>query len=290
MPERKVIDPNDPAVQAKAKAAQKALENTKSPVPKPPLPPEDLVKLPGGLLRPDGTTITHAKIRELTGEHEEALAKAVQSGNMFHFMNVLLECGVAQIGELDDKDTKETLKDLLLGDRDELVLAIRSATYGKTMEFPDWVCPHCNTKSAVLIDLSPEGGDVIRKPLEDKRLVFSLDLPSGIKATAHLPTGKDQMAIFEDPDLTNPQRNSILIARCVETVTPPDGITLNVIAHPRIARGMKLADRHAIVDQLAERQPGPRYNEIKWQHTECGKEVTLALGIRDMFRELFLYL
>jgi hypothetical protein len=90
--------------------------------------PADLIQLPGGLIK-NGEVIRSVRVRELTGRHEEALARALtppagqDQTNWAHFMSVLLECGTEQVGEVtDEAKVKELLKDMLTGDRDAIVL------------------------------------------------------------------------------------------------------------------------------------------------------------------------
>lgn len=89
-------------------------------------PPDTVVKLPGGLLTANGEVIREAEVRELTGEHEEALVRVRRSGSFVKFVNMLLTCGVVTLGS--EAATAKTLTRLLLGDRDALILGIRRAT------------------------------------------------------------------------------------------------------------------------------------------------------------------
>lgn len=102
--------------------------------------PDDRVKLPGGLVKGNKVYRT-AQVRELNGEDEEALSRALRSGSVFHFMDTLIERGTKSVGDLPA--TKEVLKSMLVGDRDELALAIRKATYGDVMDIEQWICPAC---------------------------------------------------------------------------------------------------------------------------------------------------
>src|ERR1017187_2024595 len=105
-------------------------------------PPSDLVTLPGGLWK-NGKVVKQAVVRELTGEHEEQLSRASQSANPFHFVDTLLRCGVRTIGDYPEDQTEALLKDLLVGDREHLILEIRRATYGDELEVDKWECPNC---------------------------------------------------------------------------------------------------------------------------------------------------
>src|SRR3954468_25079938 len=81
-------------------------------------PPDGTVLLPGGLETDDGI-VRDAVVRELNGEDEEALAKA--SGHTLRYVQALLR-GVETIGG-EPVDNK-VLRRLLIGDREELILAI----------------------------------------------------------------------------------------------------------------------------------------------------------------------
>lgn len=249
--------------------------------------PDDLVNLPGGLIR-GGTAIRTAQVRELNGSDEEALSRALQSGSIFHFMDTLIERGTVSVGGITAN--RDLLKSLLIGDRDELALAIRRVTYGQSMEIEQWICPACNGKSDISFTLTD---DVIKRvalkdPAEDG--VFEVALRKGAKARVRLPNGADQDALFEDPNWTTAQRNTIMIARCVMTYTDTAGQQFNMAAFPSIALNLTIPDRAKIIREITSRQPGPRYNEVKFTHEECQNEVTLALGVRDLFRDLLLFL
>lgn len=249
------------------------------------LPPDDRVDLPGGLSY-KGQLIKHVMVRELTGEDEEALARAIQNPNPFHFLNTLIGCGVVCVGDLSPEDTKKVLPELLVGDRDEIVLGIRRATYGDTVDVYNWVCPNCGGKVDEISFSLTE--DVERIKLADPANDTTFDVPlrKGAKARVRLATGAIQTATWEMPDLLQPQRDDVLLTKCVETLTAPNGQQNVIAAFPSLVRKMSAPDRRAILKELTQRQPGPRYNEIKFKHDGCGDEVALALGIRDLFREL----
>lgn len=287
-----VADLNNPEERAKAeKSAAKineAIKGAKNDMPDVPFPPNDFVELNGSKI---GETFVHtAVVQELTGEHEEALARALQTNNMFHFMDVLLGCGVAQLGDMGHADSKRMLKNLLVGDRDELVLAIRRVTYGDTMEVVGWTCPNCGRTSDIELPLTDS--DVIKRVTLDKPTdnFFDVDLTKGGTAHVRYNTGADQQAMFDDVSLTDAERNSVLLSRIVETITDETGRLHVIAAEPSYIRRMRLRDRHEILKKLSELRPGPRYNEVVFEHAECATEVTLALGVRDLFHDLLLFL
>jgi hypothetical protein len=244
----------------------------------------DLVKLPGGLVLGDDEVITHARVRELTGADEEAIARASVSLNPFHFLNVLLECGVARIGDQPKSKTKELLKQMLVGDRDALIIGIRRATYGDTIEQEKWVCPECEGES----DLSIPLDDIpVRKLDSPADAEFDVALRKGRTARVRLATGADQLGVFENLKLNLKERDSLLLARTVLSVTEANGTvnSLTGLAHGTVA-AMNMVDRNKILRELADRQPGPRFSEVTFVHDICNKEVTVAVGIGEMFPDL----
>lgn len=251
--------------------------------------PDDLVKLPGGLIR-GGKVDRTATVRELDGLDEEALSRALKTqgvAGVFHFMDTLIACGTVSIG--DEPADRETLKSLLIGDRDELALAIRVATYGPDMVIEQWVCPHCGSQSDISFSLTE---DVDRRTLADPAgdQTFEVSLRKGAKALVRLPSGRDQEALFENDTWTTAQRNTKLLSLCVMSYTDPSGQQFNVMAFPSVVTKLSIPDRQKLIQEISERQPGPRYNEVKFTHEECGNEVVLALGVRDLFRDLILFL
>lgn len=281
-----LIDPRDNPGQASGEieAILGAAERGTSPVIPP--PPDDMVDLPGGLVK-KGKVIRMATVRELVGTHEEALAKAWESaakrGTMAFFMQVLLECGTARIGDEPEKRTPDLLKDLLMGDRDQLLLGIRQCTYGDEIEIEQWPCPSCGDRTDISLSLS-EDVKVIKLDDPVNEATFTVDLRKGRKATVRLPTGHDQLAVFEQDSLTNKQRDSILLSRCIVSLHETDGSAMHVAGlGGTVALGMSIPDRQVILGELIKRQPGPRYNDVRLTHQSCGEEVSLSLGLGDLF-------
>lgn len=270
------VNPMENPAKSNAEIA-KLISDTTAPIPEISLPPDTLIELPGGLSR-NGKTVRSAVVRELTGEHEERLARAAQSPSSFHFVDTLLACGTESIG--DEDDTAKMLRDILVGDREYLILEIRRVTYGSDLEFPGWVCPECESKTDLKITLD----EIPLRRLEDMAdTVFEVKLRKGKVARVRLANGHDQAAVFDDPKSTSAERDSILLSRCIISIADSRGRETSAVAFPRIAMQMSIPDRRAILDELAKRQPGPRYNDVKFEHQDCGAQVTLVIGLGDLF-------
>lgn len=270
-----------------SRAVEKALANS-NPLPDAEPPPDTQVTLPGGMVRGDHV-ISTVEVKELTGEDEEVMARAAQAqpGNIFHFINILLEAGTVRFGSEDEKQTKKLLKSALVGDRDAILLGIRRATYGDTIDLNNWQCPSCQELSDLeipLADIPITESENIREDGE-----FDIKLRNGRVATVRLANGADQLAVFEERKLVTAERDSLLLSRCLISIKDPDG-TDHTVAGLGLgtARSLGAKDRHAILETLSKKQPGPRFDGIKVTHDTCGKEVELLIGISDLFPDFLL--
>jgi len=267
------------------RAVQRALADA-NPVPDPVPPPATMVELPGGLLHA-GNLICTAEVRELTGEHEEALARAAQGkpGNLLYFMNTLLECGVVRFGTEDPNDTRKLLKDTLVGDRDALIIGIRRATYGNDLEMEQWQCPECEQLSDLMLPLDELPVKKLDDPVQQH---FTVPLRFGRSAEVRLATGADQLAVFDNSSLNAAERDTILLGKCLVALSGADGVR-NVVTglSNAVSRQLGVKDRHDILRELRERQPGPEF-KMTMTHDACGKETEVSIGLGDLFRDFWL--
>ena len=241
-------------------------------------PPDTYVRLPGGLVVGD-SVVTNAEVQELTGEHEEALAKA--HGNAVRFVRTLLNCGVVNIG--DDRASQSTLKDLSIGDREALILGIRRATFGSDVTLNHWMCPNCGE----LLDVTVSLDDIPVKRLDEPdRTEYEVPLRKGGKATVRVPNGHDQEFVLENDGLTLSEQNTLLLSRAVIRLEDADGNVTLVQGRPGKVKPLGIADRNTLLKWCNQIQPGPQYDEVKFKHEECGKEVSVPLSVAELFRDL----
>jgi hypothetical protein len=243
-------------------------------------PPEGIVQLPGGLVI-KGQVIREVEVCELTGAHEEALARAKLSNNPARFVSTLLQCGVVSVG--GEEPSRDLLLQLLVGDRDALLIGIRRVTYGDEIELEDSKCPFCGEGYGLTVTLD----DIPTVKLSDPALdaMFTTELRRGRRALVRLPNGADQEAVMANPDLSIAERNTVLLSRCVVTLTGADGSERQVSAFPGLVRdGLSIPDRSKILEEIKKRQPGPRLDEITFTHEICGREVPLPLEVGTLFR------
>lgn len=233
-------------------------------------PSESEVDLPGGFIGANRKVILTAEVRELNGMDEELIAKAGSSAKAF---NVLLQRGLVKLGSEDV--TKDQIDGLLSGDRDAILIAIRRATFGNTLDL-NINCPSCNAPQTTSIDLIE---DVpvkrLENPIEDR--TFYVETKKGPVAVA-LPTGVVQKRLVDNMDKSIAEMNTVLLAGCILSVngSPSSG------ASTALALGM--ADRTKVLDAITDRNPGPRLGEVKKACQACNEDIELPLSLTDLFR------
>lgn len=240
--------------------------------------PDTYVKLPAGYIE-NNEVFQDAEVQELTGEHEELLAKARNSNNAAKYVATLLQCGVVSVG--GKKATPDLLDSLIQGDLDALLLGVRKATFGEEFEVFNVACPSCGEMNDLTLNLK----DVPVKEMADPSdREFQVQLRNGRSAVVQFPTGAVQNEIFKK-QLSIPEMNSITLAACVLAFIDKDGNMrpCNGLAD---VKKLGLADRKTLQNYIYDNQPGPRYDQVVAQCHACEGEVPVPLNVGILFREL----
>lgn len=248
-------------------------------------PPADtFVDLPGGLfLEKDGVgvLVTTAEVRELTGEDEEIIAKAAKSRNLLSYVRALLRQGLVRLGA--DEITDSVLDKLLMGDRDAILVGISRATFGEKLEYKEFRCPFCEEN----IDVEYELDDIPIRELKDRnQRRHEVPLRNGRTATVRMPNLADETKIYADPNLTGPERDTLFLANVVLSISKEGEETLHVQGKKELVKQLAIRDRKALLEYIGKTMPGPRYDEVKFVHEDCGNEVHLPVTVDALFPEL----
>jgi len=239
-------------------------------------PPESVFELPGGgIIDADGTRHSEIEVRELTGADEEALSKAEINKTMDRYMNEIVKRGLVRVGEHEAPINPTLLGELLVGDREMVLLAIRRATYGDSMELT-MICPACASAVDANYDLANE--IPIRKLEDPMQRRIEVKLRDGRTAIARLPTAADQDALLRLTGKTLPEANSVLLSRCLITI---DGMPANSLA---AVQNLGIIDRRTILDEMTDIQPGPKYGEVMVECPGCGRESPSVITLMNLFR------
>ena len=238
-------------------------------------PPANVVELPGGYIDADGNLHTEARIREINGSDEEAMARELKnpSVNVPRVVDLLLKRTVESIGTIEPVPA-QVLGNMLTGDRAALMLAVRILTFGTDWEVPDFPCRLCGETFGTIVELDSIPIDKLDNPMVQE---VEVELRNDRTVTLSLMTGEVQLEMVGDSSRTGPEEVTIAIDRCLRKI---NGLP---VAGPNAQR-MSMADRRTVVNALAEAQPGPRMEEVVVTCTECGREANYTVSLVDLFR------
>jgi hypothetical protein len=271
------VDPMENPEAANAQIAA-LLSDSASPedsAPKPMMepPPDGRVTLPGG-----GQKI---EVRELTGADEEALARV--QGTFSRWLATMLELAVEKI---DDKTADaDAVGKLLVGDRDFLLMAIRKVTWGPEIELHGIECTNCGEAFDPIVHTDDIPVKKLQSPSDS---AFTVALRNGRSASVRLPNGHDQAVYLDKEDMSNAHRNTLLLQRCVASITDAAGMEMPVEGFPSMVRDMSLPDRTRVLREINDRMPGARYDEVPVTHPDCGETSVIRIGPVALFPDLYL--
>ena len=232
-------------------------------------PSDNEVVLPGGFISPGGILAKSAEVRELNGADEEAISRA---GSLGKSLTTILQRGVVAVGE--ETVGKHTLGDMLSGDRDALLLAIRQATFGNIVEYRS-ICA-CGEDQVVEIDLSKDvPTKELDNPIQDR--LWTTKTKAGDVVLA-LPNGSTQKQLVEAMDKTTAELGTVLLAGCVQSI----GGKISTGSSSVLSLGM--SDREKLITEIVEKNPGPRLGEVKKACQACGEDIETPLSLAALFR------
>ena len=221
--------------------------------------------------------LKQARVRELNGYDEEFMSRRDPAKNPAIYITDLLERGVESIGGV--KPSRVVIQQLLAGDRNQLLLAIRKAAYGPEVKFTLTECETCGQGSDIIINIDdPEDVPVIEMP---DPLVRAFDVPLRHgTARVTLVNGRIQEAYSENIDKRTPsEMNTVLLSKAVVSI---GGLPTNGQEEP--IRSLAVADRETLVDFTNDHQYGPQIKEIRVPCSTCGREYPVLLGLGNLFR------
>ena len=137
-------------------------------------------------------------------------------------------------------------------------------------------CPSCRTEQNITLDLNKDIPIVeLNDPKEDRLWTYESKLGTVVIG---LPTGNTQRRLLENTDKNSAELNTILLAGCVASINGSPSIGASTV--------LKLSwkDREAIVQEILERNSGPRLGEVKKACEACGEEIPMPLTLAALFR------
>ncbi len=243
---------------------------------------EGRLVLPGGIIDSEGVCHKTVWVRELTGADEEALCDGrYETGAQLatHFLSRV----IAKVDGLDAPLAREAVADMLVGDRDYLLLRLRQLNLGdpvhQVMRCPR---PTCDQKVDVDFSISEipvRRLDEVRTtyPVDLSRPAFPDDGTSG-QVILRLPNGRDQEALAGLEESNPGRANTRLFSRIL--------VRLGRLKQPELdeerVRELPLFARREIGDFLREKSPGPDLR-VEIQCPGCGADMTYPFDIHGFF-------
>lgn len=227
----------------------------------------------------DGIRHKNARVRELRGSDEEALARldVERSDYQVLLIDMIIKRSTVSIGDIDVQKDPSVLSKLLMGDRDLLFVKTMLTTYGDQKTYEDVVCPACQFSNDIEVDIP----DIIEyKGAASDSEVVVVPLRKG-RGTAEVryPTGADQMFVFDGHtrSTSTADLNTRIISRVLTTYRgqPFEGDRI------ALARDMNADDRKRIVAALAE-APSVTFKEVSVPCSSCEKPLPFVFGWADL--------
>jgi hypothetical protein len=232
------------------------------------------VTLPGGWWSENVLHRT-ALVRPLTGDDEEALLER-NAALLPERTSALIARCVRRLGAIDAV-TEEYAAELIVGDREALVLALRRLTFGERLQCVI-DCSACG--EAMDVDLTV--GDLLLAPYGASAPTYEESIRGNDgdwRVRYRLPTGADQAAVARACAESADGGARELLARCVLDVTAPAGVVRDAASVPDFV-AEALGDRMAALDPQAE-------IALNFACPTCAAQSSTILDAADLFfREL----
>ena len=234
------------------------------------LPSDVTVNLPGGYITATGEVLSTAEVKELNGKDEEAISRATTLGRA---LVTILQRGTVKIGS--ELATEQILDQLLIGDRDQLLLGILKATFGPDVEILSY-CTGCNENKTVSINIQKDiKTKVLTDPINDR--IFTVT-GRNKEFTVKLPNGVIQKKMIENMDKTAAELSTLIL----------EGSVIKIGESPVYSamqvQSLSVIDRRKIIDEINNRAPGPQFTDVTVKCPDCEGEVLVPINLGTLFQ------
>jgi len=179
--------------------------------------------LPGGYFDESGQLHKEVELVPLSGREEELLVNTADRGAAIQVSTILGRC-VKRIGHFDEV-TEEIVRNLLVGDRQYLMLKLREITFGERVQ-ATVTCPWPDCGGGV--DISFNISDI---PIKDASLtspIHEFKLSAIAEGDPHiiwfrLPNGADQEALSGQLIQNQAVATTQLLWRCIQRIDDIEG-------------------------------------------------------------------
>ena len=209
-------------------------------------------------------------LRGLTGWEEEYVERHQEAPNTARLCNeIIARCLVAP-GE-DPGDARETVRDLLVAERDRELVALRRLSLGSDVA-AQVTCPECGEVSEARFSL-----DALPLEFELPPRQLTVELPDAGTVQLRLPTAGDQEDLIDAGVEGEAERRSWLLARCLERYGDrTDAVDLDFV------RGLPVRTRAALESAIEERLPELDL-QMAVECSHCGAPIVAPFDVSTFF-------
>lgn len=239
-------------------------------------------ELPIGVRDADGHLHRTGTLRKMTGRDEAILADPQNQRNGGRLVTELLASCVTRLGDLPQV-TAAVVAEMYSADRNYLLLKLRAATFGPTLE-ATYKCPSCGHAQEVEEDLDElpvrrlaedESAGEIRIRLEDGYVDAQGQVHDAL--VMRLPTGADESAVAPQMRKNASLGKNALLARCTKSLGDVPAHRLSALG-PKLLADLTMTDRRLIDKALNSAAPGvDLIRALECQ--ACGHEFKASLDL-----------
>lgn len=175
-----------------------------------------LFVLPGGYVADDGSVHCEVEMEPLTGRDEDLLASMPPNASAASVITSLLSRCLKRLGSFETV-TVRLVSDLLVGDREYLLVRLREMTFGPSVATVGrCVNPRCTKPMDIsfsLVDFAPD-----RKPAATRFFTRRLSGLGDCEIEFRLPTGRDQELLAPVVHQNDAVAVNQLLVRCLRRV------------------------------------------------------------------------
>jgi hypothetical protein len=238
--------------------------------------------LPGGYVDQAGLVHRQAELAPLSGREEELLAGNHGPESASLVTTVLSRC-VRRIGVISPV-SEQVARDLLVADRQYLLLKLREATFGDQVQ-ATLSCPWPDCGNKVDVDFSTL--DIPIKESKDKGPTYQMELsPKAAfvddggemydEVVFRLPNGEDQEVTAPFLAENEAEALSLLLTRCIRSIGPLEGLGAEMIGKLSPLARMEIEREMEMVAPRVELTMEARC-------PECGREFAAPFNLQDLF-------
>jgi hypothetical protein len=231
-------------------------------------PSDTTVELPGGYVNAAGEIIRTAEVRELTGKDEEIISK---TNNLGKAVLTILQLGTVKIG--NEAATEKLLDELLIGDRDAILLGILKATFGNTVKIPVFAD---GEEKLVEVDINTDiKTKILTDPVNDRVFIVK---GKNVDYTVKLPNGVVQREMINNAEKTPAELSTLVLENTLVRIGE------NPVYSKAQVQALSVVDRRKIIEEINKRAPGPQFEDVVVTDPDTGSEVTVPINLGTLFQ------